>query len=236
MRDDTSRPTNGRHGQIGERHGDKAGAAAKIERRTEAFSLGDAWMLGERRTQQARDPIAKRYEMGLEAIGIAVEHRPQILDRRTRLAGQNAGGCHEMPDIRVVGSKLERLGIGLRGLGVASETGQRMAHQAESTCVGHAGGAASSASRHAPSKSLCEPTAGSPRCAARSRRAECNTGNERGEGGVGVAVGLLRLGQSWRKAGLAGSAATASFRQASASSGPLCSNSSTPSNALAAGS
>ena len=90
---------------------------------------------------QAGDPIAQSYEVGLEAFGIAVEHCPQIIDRRTRFAGQDARGRHEMADVRILRSKLERLGVGVRGVGVTSKAGQGVAHQTERACVGHTGDA-----------------------------------------------------------------------------------------------
>ena len=68
-------------GQIGDRDRHKAGTAAEIKRRPETFAGDDSGMAGEYRTDQARNPIAKRQQMHIEAICIAVEYRSQVLDR-----------------------------------------------------------------------------------------------------------------------------------------------------------
>src|ERR1700730_10582231 len=79
--------------------------------------------------------------MELEAIGIAVEYGAQVLDRSPSGTWQVAGGGDEVPDIRIVGAELQRLGIGVGGVGMTTQAGQSMAHQAERTCIRHAGGA-----------------------------------------------------------------------------------------------
>jgi hypothetical protein len=79
--------------------------------------------------------------MGFETLGVAVEHGPQIFGRRTRCARQDAGGGYKVADIRVFRPQLQRLGISLGGLRVASETGEGVAHQAERAGVGYAGDA-----------------------------------------------------------------------------------------------
>src|SRR4029078_5211922 len=99
--------TSGADRYIGDRRGEEAGAAAQIQRRPDDLAGQDGRMSRQFGTPQTRDPIAKRYEMRLAAILIPVQHRLQILGWSTRRTRQNAGGCHEMPDIRVVGPELQ---------------------------------------------------------------------------------------------------------------------------------
>jgi hypothetical protein len=77
--------------------------------------------------------------MRLEALGVAVEHGSQIFDGRSVRAGHDARRSNEMAHIGVIGAKLQRLGVGVRGFRMTPQAGQRMTHQPEAAGIGDAG-------------------------------------------------------------------------------------------------
>ena len=78
-------------------------------------------MAGERGTDQAGDAVAKRYEVQIEAIGVAIEDGAEVLDRCALLAGHDARGSHEMPNIGIVRTELQGLGVELGGFRMPAE-------------------------------------------------------------------------------------------------------------------
>ena len=125
--------------QVGQHHGHQPGAAAEIEHRPDGVTPRQRGaMLQQGSAQQPGHAVVQADEMGFETPGIAVEHGFQVRRRRARGLRQHAGGNHEMAHIRVFGRQLQRLGIGIAGLGVAAQAGQRVAAEAEHAGVGDA--------------------------------------------------------------------------------------------------
>ena len=60
---------------------------------------------------QPRNTIAEREQVRLEAVGVAVEHGAEVFDGSALRAGHNASGRCKMPNIGILGSELQRVGV-----------------------------------------------------------------------------------------------------------------------------
>ena len=161
-------------------------------------------MLLQDRAEQARHAIAECDQVRLEPLGIAVEHRAQILDRSARRTRHDARGGDEVAHIGVLRAQLQRLGVSVRRFLVLAEAGQRVAEQAERAGIGDAGMAGVLGQPDRLAK-IAAADAKQDRGVARidPPGRGSDAAQQRGEGGVGVAGRFLRRGQSGGKAGIA---------------------------------
>ena len=67
--------------------------------------------------------------MRLEMLGVEIEDGADLSERRAFAVVMQAGGRHQLPDLRILRGKLHRLAIGLRGMIMAAEAGQGMTEQ-----------------------------------------------------------------------------------------------------------
>jgi hypothetical protein len=110
--------------------------AAKVEHRANRQPGSDLRMRQQRVADRAGDAVAKRDQMRLEPLGIAVEHRSYVALGRAARAGQGAGRNHQVPHVWIVRAKLVGVLVGRSGLVMTAQAGQCMSLHAEGAGIG----------------------------------------------------------------------------------------------------